>query len=294
MEGLFDGAPDQRQRCIAPVRRAAAHVVYRAEHLQVLRLCQGRQATGRALPEKFLLQGAQALRHLGAGAHGNASVADDAIRVGINEYGNHGNRDHQIASVAELDKARACALALAPWHQDGCDQFPGQTRDAPVAKYKFSQRHTAPARERGQFDLCLQRQQHRNAIRRGRCIADVAGQRAHVLHLDATDVARGLLQTTKLCRQGGARDLAPGHSRADTPLCAFFLQGLQLGQRGDVQHRFGDGLPAARGIEVGAPGQNRQRLLRQSGQGFIQALRPKINAGRAGQFGCLSDGNRTC
>ena len=112
-----------------------------------------------------------------------------------------------------------------------------------------------------QLDLGIERHQIGNAVACGRGRADIADERAPVLHLDAADLARRALIALELRRKLCLGERAPGDERSDPRALGRLLDILQIGQHADVENvRVGELAPAgagrARGIDVGAASQN--------------------------------------
>ena len=118
---------------------------------------------------------------------------------------------------------------------------------------------TAPAVRRSSTSASSASRQ-RHAVGRRRGVAQIAGDRAGILDLAATDLACRLLQAVEQGRQVGFDQLAPGRRRAQPPAdCALGRDAAQSGDAADIEHVLVDRPADPRRIEIGAAGQHRMR-----------------------------------
>ena len=85
--------------------------------------------------------------------------------------------------------------------------------------FRIHQSSPADAVEEAFFRI--QREQRRNAIGSGRCVAEIAADRSAVLNLLRADFERGLSQHVEGGRQIGPRNVCPCGRRADAQRAAI-------------------------------------------------------------------------
>ena len=119
--------------------------------------------------------------------------AADAAGRGLDHRGDHDDGDHQIGPRAQLLEPRPRAGRRLRHQHRGGDLIRRQ-RGLPVAEDEIRQRQPPHPAQAGQFDLGIQRQQRRHAIRGGGGVAEIADQRPAILHLRPADLGRGLAQ----------------------------------------------------------------------------------------------------
>src|SRR6185437_1036995 len=117
-----------------------------------------------------------------------------------------------------------------------------------------------------------------HAVRRRRGVADIAGERAGVLDLDAADLARRQLETGEPGRQVGGDELAPAQSRADAVTSVVLAYAAQGGERGDVENVLGEWLADPGGVEIGAAGKDGERSRGERRDGFPDLAWAEVDA----------------
>jgi hypothetical protein len=109
-------------------------------------------------------------------------------------------------------------------------------------------------------------------------IADIAADRAGVLHLRPADPSRRRLQPVEGGRQFDAVQVRPSRQRADTPMIACVGDAGQVGNRGNVQNIVVKRQPDARGIIIGAARQQDAGARCQRIERVFYGLRAQITA----------------
>ena len=134
--------------------------------------------------------------------------------------------------------------------RDAGHELVGPPQRRPIADDELLDRQRAPASGAGQLDRGIQRQEHRDAVGGRGSVADVADDRAGVLHLHPADLARCSSQAIEARGQVGAQQVGPGDQRPDRPAITLVRDVPQAGQRCDVEHVVVERLSHAGRIEV--------------------------------------------
>ena len=153
-------------------------------------------------------------RHGRARADGDGRIGNAPLCIEIDQRRHGDDGDHQVGAGAELEERRPC-----PWlglrHADADHQLVRRQGGSAIARDELGERQPTPSAQAGDLDGSIQRQQWRHAVGRRRGIADVAGDGAAVLHLQAADLARGLLEPLECRRQRRVSNLRPGGERSE-------------------------------------------------------------------------------
>ena len=142
----------------------------------------------RRAPLQPPLGGGKAHRHRRAGADRDARVAHDAV-LDLQRDRDHDDGDDEVAPSAQFQKSRAPTLRRLG-ADDGGEDFIGRERRPPRPEQEVFERQAARAAPRDEFNLGSDRQQRRDAVGGGRGVAEIAGERALILHLNRADLAR--------------------------------------------------------------------------------------------------------
>ena len=105
---------------------------------------------------------------------------------------------------------------------------------------------------RDKFDFRIQREKWRDAIGCGRGIAQVAGDGAAILDLNAANLTGCEFQSVEAGRQGGLNNFGPGGEAADPDMVRFNNHTFEFAHARDIDNNAGDGAVAQRGKEISA------------------------------------------
>ncbi len=161
-----------------------------------------------------MLESDEPLRLRRTRSHRDARLCNQTCAIDLYNGRNHGDRNHQVASGAEFQKADA-ASSSGRGTITLLRISSARRKVFRLPTMKSRKRNATRSRGRNQFDFGVERKQRRHTVGgRGR-IAKIAGDGASILNLNRANFAGGALQRVEATGQRSGNDFAPGGQPAD-------------------------------------------------------------------------------